>query len=167
MGKRGPKPKNTIPTEWTPQLAYIVGLITSDGCLSKDGRHIDFTSKDIQLTKLFQKCLGINHIKIGVKTAGSKETYSRIQFGNVIFYEWLISIGLTPKKSKILRSLQIPDTCFFDFVRGCFDGDGSIYSYWDKRWKSSFMFYIAIASGSLPFLLWLKKKIHQHIRIKG
>jgi len=52
-------------------------------------------------------------------------------------------------------------------VRGCFDGDGTIYSYWDKRWKSSFMFYIAFASGSLAFLSWLKEKLNQHIHIKG
>lgn len=26
-------------------LWYLVGLITSDGCLSKDGRHVDITAK--------------------------------------------------------------------------------------------------------------------------
>ena len=53
MGKRGPKPKKKISTNWSAELAYAVGLIATDGCLSKDKRHIDFTSKDKELIKTF------------------------------------------------------------------------------------------------------------------
>ena len=41
--------KHNLPLKeykWTPELAYIVGLITTDGCLSSDGRHLTFTSCD-------------------------------------------------------------------------------------------------------------------------
>lgn len=34
------------PITWSPEIAYAVGLLTTDGSLSIDGRHIDFTSKD-------------------------------------------------------------------------------------------------------------------------
>ena len=34
--------------KWTSELAYAVGLLTTDGSLSKDGRHIDLTSKDVE-----------------------------------------------------------------------------------------------------------------------
>ena len=43
--------------EWTPKLAYVVGLITTDGCLSPDGRHLTFTSCDKQLIETFKKIL--------------------------------------------------------------------------------------------------------------
>ncbi len=33
---------------WNANLAYAVGLIAADGCLSKDGRHIILVSKDIE-----------------------------------------------------------------------------------------------------------------------
>lgn len=40
------KPLSKIKIKWSPKFAYCIGLITSDGNLSKDGRHISFTSKD-------------------------------------------------------------------------------------------------------------------------
>lgn len=168
MGSRGPKPLQRISTVWTAELAYAVGLITTDGCLSKDGRHIDFTSKDVQLIDLFKKVLNIEHLKTGLKTSGYSEIrYPRVQIGDVNFYQWLRSIGLTPKKSRTLTSIRVPDEFFFDFLRGCFDGDGTIYSFWDKRWVSSFMFYIAFASGSKEFLLWLQQRIKSFLQISG
>src|SRR3989344_3916087 len=96
------KPQRKVKIKWSPEFAYAIGLITTDGCLSGDGRHIDFTSKDISLLKTFLKCLGIKN-KIGRKTSGySHNKYTRIQFGDVIFYRFLLGIGLTPAKSKIL-----------------------------------------------------------------
>lgn len=162
MGHRGTKPQKKVSTSWSSQLAYAVGLITTDGCLSGDGRHIDFTSKDRPLIKTFRSCLGIEN-SIGRKTAGNanQNNYYRVQFGDVNFYNWLLKIGLCPRKSKRIGVLEIPDTFFFDFLRGVFDGDGSISSYWDPRWHSSFMFYIQFTSGSRPYLEWLQQKIHQ------
>lgn len=49
-----------------PNLWYLVGLITSDGCLSKDGRHIDITSKDYKFLSKIKDFLGLT-IKIGTK----------------------------------------------------------------------------------------------------
>lgn len=160
------KPLNRIKTEWTNDLAYIVGLLTTDGNLSGDGRHIDFTSKDIQLIKTFKKCLGIKN-KIGLKTSGfSNKKYFHVQFGDVIFYKWLLELGLAPHKSKTLKELKIPDRYFFDFLRGHFDGDGCCYSYWDKRWHSSFMFYVCFISASEKHILWLKNKIEKLLKIE-
>lgn len=152
---------------WSPKLAYVVGLITTDGCLYSDGRHIDFTSKDIQLIATFKKCLKLKN-KIGLKSNGySNKPYYHVQFGDVILYRWLLIIGLTPHKNKTIGKLKIPDKYFFDFLRGCFDGDGSCYSYWDPRWASSFMFYINFNSGSLSFLEWIRTKLKKSLKING
>ena len=35
-----------VDTTWSPELAYAIGLIASDGCLSSNGRHIVLVSKD-------------------------------------------------------------------------------------------------------------------------
>jgi len=43
--------------QWTSELAYVIGLITTDGCLSPNGRHLTFTSCDKQLIETFKKCL--------------------------------------------------------------------------------------------------------------
>lgn len=153
--------------KWSPELAYAVGLISTDGCLYNDGRHIDFTSKDVQLLKTFKKCLGLRN-KIGFKSSGfSKKKYPHIQFGDIVFYKWLLKLGLTPHKNKTIGKLKIPNKYFFDFLRGSFDGDGSCYSYWDTRWKSSFMFYISFNSASKLHIDWLRKKIRRFIRVRG
>lgn len=166
--RRGPKPKNNIVVKWNPELAYIVGLVATDGSLSKDKRHINFTSKDLQLAKLFKKCLKLK-VSIGKKARGGEceKKYFQIQFGNVIFYRWLESIGLTCNKSKTISKLKVPDSYFFDFLRGCFDGDGSIYAYWDPRWHSSYMFYLQFTSASYDFLVWLRDLIFKLSRTEG
>lgn len=161
------KTRLSVSTNWSSNLAYIIGLITTDGCLSKDGRHIDFTSKDIQLIRTFKKYLGLR-VKIGYKISGySGKWCPRIQFGDVNFYNFLLEIGLTPAKSKTLNSLKIPEKYFFDFLRGCFDGDGSIYAYWDKRWHSSYMYYSSFVSASPDYLKWLQNQIFYLAKIKG
>lgn len=168
MKKRGPEPKKNIETKWSPELAYIVGLISTDGNLSKDGRHISFTSKDLQLAKLFKKCLKLK-VLIGKKSRSTEKEkkYFQVQFGNVLFYRWLVRIGLTPNKSKTLGKLKIPRKYFFDFLRGCFDGDGSMYAYWDPRWHSSYMFYLQFTSASYGFLAWLQGSIQKLAGIDG
>ncbi len=152
---------------WSPKMSYVVGLLTTDGNLSKDKRHIEFTSKDLQLLKIFKENLGLKN-KIGFKIGGySKKRYPRIQFGNVVLYDWLTKIGLMPKKSKMMGKITVPDKYFFDFLRGHFDGDGSCYSYWDKRWHSSFMFYTSFLSASEKHIVWLRNNVEKLAKIKG
>ncbi len=162
------KPLNKIKTDWSPQLAYAIGLIATDGCLYKDGRHLAFVSKDLQLINTFKNCLGLK-VKIAKKQSGFKEgSYSYwVQFGDVVFYRFLVSIGLTPAKSKTMKEIGIPNEYFFDFLRGSFDGDGSFNSYWDKRWESSFLFYLSFTSASLRHLTWLRKTLEELIGTKG
>ncbi|MEP7167550.1 MAG: LAGLIDADG family homing endonuclease [Candidatus Woesebacteria bacterium] len=154
--------------KWSADLAYVVGLITTDGSLSKDGRHIDFTSKDINLIRTFAGVLKLKN-KIGLKSSsyGKGKTYYRIQFGNVKFYHFLVDIGLTPNKTKTLGSLTIPKEYFIDFLRGHLDGDGYTFSYWDKRWKSSFMLYTGFISASKPHLEWIQKEIKTLWKLDG
>ena len=162
------KPKKRVLIKASSNLYYAIGLITTDGYLSIDGRHISFTSKDEELAKLFRSCLGINNV-IGKKASGyqREKKYYVVQFGDIVFYQWCLRLGLMPNKSKKLTHLNIPDKYFFDFLRGCFDGDGTSYAYWDPRWRSSYMFYSAIASASPAFLIWLQKTINRLINIKG
>ena len=168
MGKRGPKPKGKVKLVWSSNFAYAIGLLVSDGSLSQNGRHIVFTSKDFELAELFKKSLDIK-ISIGKKSskAGGEKKYFVAQFSDVLFYQFLLSIGLMPNKSKIIGSIKIPEQLFFDFLRGSFDGDGCSYSYFDPRWKSSFMFYTTFTSASTLHILWLQEEISSRLGIRG
>lgn len=168
MGKRGTKPQGKVKIKWSSKFAYAIGLIVTDGCLYSNGRHISLTTKDMEQAENFKKCLGLS-VKIGSKYSGSneKKEYFHVQFGDVLFFEFLVSIGITPAKSKTIGKIDIPDKYFFDYLRGCFDGDGCFYSYWDSRWKSSHMFYIEFITASETHVKWLQKEIKNKIKVKG
>lgn len=118
---------------WTPELAYAIGLITTDGSLSKDGRHIIFTSSDLGLLKTFRKCLNLNNrITSNPPSSVSQKQSYKIQFGDVQFYRWLTKIGLFPNKTYTLGKIRVLNKYFKDFLRGWLDGDGSIYTYIDR-----------------------------------
>lgn len=154
---------------WNNNLAYVIGLISTDGNLSKDGRHIVFVSKDLELIKLFQKCLNLKN-KISVKTSGyskGRGKYYFIQFGNVIFYNELMSIGLSPNKSKNIAQLLIPKKYFPDFLRGHLDGDGTIRSYNDPEYIHSRRLYITFLSASEKHVHWLQSQIKKFYGIIG
>ena len=160
--------RNNSDIIWSPELGYIVGLITTDGNLSKDGRHFDFTSKDIDQVKNFKNILGLsNKISLKKSSYAKRRTYYRIQFGNVNLYRFLIEIGLHPNKSKSLEELKVPDEYFIDFIRGFLDGDGFTNSFWDKRWKNSFMIYTGFVSASKKHLEWIQNKIFKLYNING
>jgi len=168
MNKRGPKPKGKVKIKWSSNFAYAIGLIATDGCLYRDGRHINLTSKDIEQINNFQKSLGIN-FNIGRKSNGYNKVrkYYVVQIGDVKFYEFLISIGITPAKSKTLGQVTVPKEYFFDFLRGVLDGDGYVHSYFDPRWKSSFLWYLGFCSASLEFLSWIRSELRIRLRIEG
>lgn len=162
----GPKPKEKVKIIWSPNFAYAMGLLATDGCLSCDGLLIDLTSKDREQLKNYLKCLNIK-VKIGSKSNGHGDKNLRVQFKNRLFYNFLLSIGLTPRKSLTMGKLAIPDEYFFDFLRGCFDGDGHSYGYWDPRWRSSFMFYTGLSSASRKFIDWISEEIKKRVMIVG
>lgn len=161
-------PLGNVKIKWSPEFAYAIGLLTTDGNLSPDGRHINFTSKDFKLAVLFKKCLDLSNI-IGEKARGGEKEkkYYVVQFGDILFYNFLLSIGMMPKKSKVLEEIKIPAKYFFDFLRGHFDGDGSFYSYWDPRWRASFMFYTIFVSASKKHIVWIQNEIFKRLKITG
>lgn len=164
--KSGVSPLGKVKTKWNFKLAYAIGLIVADGCLSKDGRHIIMTSKDKDQLKTFNKCLGIE-VKIGRKFSGAGNLAYYIQFSDVLFYKFLLKIGITPAKSKTISEIKIPKRYFFDYLRGYFDGDGCSFSYFDPLFPKSYRFYISFASGSENYFFWLQERLAEYAGVTG
>ncbi|KKU43540.1 MAG: Intein-containing protein [Berkelbacteria bacterium GW2011_GWA2_46_7] len=167
MGSNPTSPTKRICLEkyHLPNFAYAIGLVTTDGSLSKDGRHIAFRSSDLQLLETFRRCLNISnrisqsdpkHHKLA-----SKPTYI-VQFGDIVLYRFLQTIGLIPAKTYTLGSLNIPDQYFPDFLRGHLDGDGTIMSYQDNyniyrgRRYSCYRLSVRFLSASQKHIEWLQ-----------
>jgi len=159
--------KRKVKIKWSSPFAYVIGIITTDGNLSIDGRHINITSKDREMLLKSKLCLGINN-KIGRKArGGSKDKkYYVLQFGDINFYEFLLKIGLMPTKSKKLTSLKIPLKYFPDFFRGCIDGDGTIIlaNHPESKHKQ---LRLRLYSASLDFVSWMMIKIKKLAKCKG
>ncbi len=140
---------------WNEDISYIAGLIASDGCLYNDGRHINFTSKDIELVKALIEILHLKS-KISLKQSGFGTWAYFVQFSDVSLYDFLASAGIGPAKSKTIHEVLVPTEYFGDFLRGYFDGDGTVYATTDRRYPNAFLFYIAYASASRVFLEWIQ-----------
>lgn len=151
---------------WSPSFAYAIGLLVTDGNLSKDGRHMNITSKDIEIINNFKECLGLKN-KIGRKSrGGSKDKkYFQVQFGDINFYEFLLSLGITPAKSRTIGKLNIPNKYFADFLRGCIDGDGNISTSKHPESKHP-QLKIRLFSASQIFLDWIKEMIYKNLAIE-
>lgn len=161
-------PRGKVKLEWSPDFAYAIGLLVTDGCVYSDYKTVNLTSKDKEQIDNFKKCLGVDN-QIGKKGSGSspRGVYFQIQVGDKTFCAFLDSIGVTPRKTKTIGAIDVPDEYFFDFLRGHHDGDGTFYSYWDPRWRSSFMLYTVFVSASEPHIVWLQKKIKSLLGING
>ena len=162
--------------KWSPELAYVIGLIVTDGNLSKNGRQIAMRSSEYQLLKTFKKCLNIpskTNIKKTFNNGFGKKPAYRIQISNVQFYRWLLKIGLFPNKTYTIGALQIPNKYFPDFLRGHLDGDGSISFYEDKyneykgRIYKNNRLFLRFISASPIHMRWLQSKVEQVSALKG
>src|ERR1041385_2190618 len=111
MGEPGRKAQGKVLIKWSPQFAYAIGLIATDGCLSSNGRTVVFTSKDDEAIDNFLRALNID-ARIGINVSGNGKLTKRVQIGDVLFFRFLQTIGLTPAKSKIISTVAIPDKFF-------------------------------------------------------
>jgi hypothetical protein len=123
---------------WSAEMAYVLGLIYTDGNLhirkDKSGYELgilSFAQKDKELVEKTIKLMDCN-AKIRFKSrqelkntiAGELYYFS---IGNNDLANDLIKLGLTPKKSLDMQFPEIPDEFLRHFVRGLFDGDGTVY----------------------------------------
>lgn len=155
---------------WSPEMAYVLGFFSADGGMfinSGGSKYIQFTSTDKEILIKIKRLMDANH-KIGIKKKNSsnlgwKECYL-IQIGSKEMYNDLLKLGFTPKKDLTLKFPKIPNKYLGHFIRGYFDGDGSVSfgTYKRKSRNNKVTFYIltSFISGSKNFLSKLSKELH-------
>lgn len=158
-------------TEWTPTLAYAVGLLATDGCQT-DGRHIAFPSADRELVEILLRCLGKTNKIAAVRTRTGGIVH-RTQFGDVLFCRWLLGVGVTPRKSLTLGALDVPDAYLLECARGLMDGDGDITNFVHAATKRTYPGYryerivVGFNSASRVHIEWLRRKLEPYIGAPG
>ena len=153
----------TLPLAWSDEMAYLVGLTTTDGCLGSGGRKLNFKSSDRELVVTYLEILGRdNRIKESVTRTGTTAYFT--EFSDAALYDWFRSTGLHARKSLTIGELNVPDRHFAHFLRGHLDGDGSILDYtYAGTGKASGRTYrtlnVRFISASRPHVAWLQGRI--------
>ncbi|MEK7862001.1 MAG: hypothetical protein AAB295_01910 [Chloroflexota bacterium] len=160
----------TLPIGWSNEMAYVVGLTATDGCLATARRQISFKSQDRELVATYLRLLGRSNT-IGVERTRAGNLAYRTQFGDADLYEWFRSVGMAPRKSLILGAIAVPTEQLPHLVRGLLDGDGSILNYTYQGTGKAHGVYEALTtcfvSGSRAHIDWLREQIRLALGIWG
>lgn len=147
-------------SSWSDAMAYVLGVIYTDGNLSytkaphakKEYLRFSVAQKEPELLEkilllldadypIRKKSNIVNNRKIEIN-------YFEIQ--NESLCKDLIHIGVTPKKSLTIKFPTIPNEFIRHFIRGCWDGDGSI-----SKSSTSNTYRASFVSGSYHFVFHL------------
>lgn len=155
-------PSEMLATWPTPELAYAVGLIATDGHLGKGNNLIGFTSADKEQIKNYRDCLKLGaevNTRVYPPDQENHKPIYRLNFSDRDFYAFLQELGLKPDKSTSMGALTIPNSVFADFARGCWDGDGCFsIQHRDGRLDQ---LRSNLTSSSPEFLKWVQKYIEE------
>lgn len=156
--------RTTLPLRWSAEMAYVVGLTATDGCLITGRRVINFKSQDRQLVETYLALLGrTNRVKTQRTRTGGIAYFT--QFHDSALYRWFQSVGLTPRKSLTLGAIDVPRELFFPLARGLLDGDGTVlnkvYRADTGRRADYYWEYLVTGfnSGSREHLEWIRNEI--------
>lgn len=154
---------------FTPKSCYWAGFIAADGCVDKNKTYlrVEININDkIHLTKLSNYTkdqqpyivYGTKECKFNDKIYNVK--YCRIDINSVkIIKDLKNNFNITSAKSfTLLPPYRVPKNLITHYVRGYFDGDGSMY--WNKSHKHSIF---QVSSGSTKLLSWMSNCIKENV----
>lgn len=149
-------------------MSYILGFIVADGSISKrrdrkDSYLMNITNKEKKHLENISNAMSSRY-KIGLKRSGytGKKDCYYIQISNKEICKDLINLGILPRKTYNLGPIQVPDNYFSDFVRGFFDGDGSVYIY---KVNGTLQIKAMFLSFSLSFMEQFNKQLCRSLSI--
>lgn len=112
---------------------YLLGAFMTDGCIhtvkNYNYKSVSISSNDKDWLELMNKYICKNK---PIREHNRRGCYISI-YNTTELADWLISKGCTPRKSLTLKFPEVPKKYSPDFIRGCWDGDGSVGIY--RRWR--------------------------------
>lgn len=154
---------------WSSDMAYILGFIAADGCVhikvserisgnsyENYSMTINLQKGDVDVLEKIKDALefegNIRHYKASSKGAyGYGNDYVSIAINSKPLCTDLIELGIIPRKSLVLEYPSIPEEYAIDFIRGYFDGNGTVGSQYPKSNRAetkTAQIRVRFASGS-------------------
>jgi hypothetical protein len=144
---------------WSHNQAYILGFIYADGHLDPNSYRLSLVIKDLDLLQSINRAMGSEY---PILRDASTKRYYALYICSMTIYNDLVSIGLVQNK-KDIKYPNVPDEFKPSFVRGFFDGDGSV----SLRWNSRDIINTEFVSSSIDFLKGLHNDIKAYAGVHG
>ena len=134
------------------EKAYFLGLLYADGTIysSKGNYKVSLVMKDRDIVWSFRKYLGSE-----APVKEYKKGLYEVHICNKKIVEDLVALGCTPRKAKTITLPSLSSRFVSHFVRGYFDGDGSV------GFRKTGNSFVSIA-GNETFILQLGRVIYDN-----
>lgn len=131
---------------WSKDMSYVLGLMYADGNLFNYRIRLQLHEKDKELIQKVMFTMDIPEKHLFTRTDKKFKTNScGFSVSRRYTARRLVDLGIEPNKSKTMKFPEIPYKFLRDFLRGYFDGDGSIC-------VSNNQLCLQFSCGSLEFI---------------
>ena len=143
--------------------AYWLGFLYADGCVHSNDNSISINITDLEHVQKFQTALKATNHKITItqdnRFKNAKPLY-QFSIRDEQLHKDLIKWGCVPQKSLLIEKIpNIPRDFVSHFLRGYFDGDGSLhYLQGTNNFRISFI-------GTKNFLIDVQKELQTNVSL--
>lgn len=125
--------------KWDEESAYVYGYILADGSLNLSAKYngkrtnkytLRFKTKDRSLLQQIKESLSSEHPirKINTRRGDNKRVYHELSIARKALVSDLVDYGVEQNKTHTISFPEfLPSDMYRHFIRGFFDGDGSVY----------------------------------------
>ncbi|QUW22351.1 hypothetical protein JSQ81_01800 [Sporosarcina sp. Marseille-Q4063] len=106
---------------WSHEMAWVLGLFVTDGCVNKKIHSISFSQKDERILRLIATYMDADYI---LAPGRPTRTTATLLINSKIIKEDLAALGIVANKSLSVPFPNVPEEFLSSFVRGVIDGDG-------------------------------------------
>lgn len=124
---------------WSNEMAWVLGMFLTDGCMTGGSFSISFAQKDTSILDKIENAMDADCYR--TTPTVTRKTPSIIINSKKIYSD-LLELGLTPAKSLTVGLPDVPKEFMPSFVRGVIDGDG---------WVDRYGYTMNVTSGSIKF----------------
>jgi len=141
--------------------AYTLGFIAADGCIYSRNKilNIAVQKRDKNILQKIKDSIESSH-----PITLTKRGLVLLSISNVVMYNDLLNLGITPRKSSTLTPQIVPKHLQRDYWRGCFDGDGSLFKTSRGQYGLCFTGTLEMCKGFKNFIELNKPTIYKDER---